>query len=293
MTDSDVTISGRTRLAGVMGWPVAHSLSPRLHNYWLARHGIDGVFVPLPVAPEHFAQALRVLAHLGFRGANVTLPHKEAALRAVDTADAVARRIGAVNTVTVGADGALHGTNTDAAGFAAHLAASVPAFDPKCGHAVILGAGGAARAAAVALLDLGMPEVRLVNRTLARAEALARDLSKSGTGSGALRVVDWAGRRRTLEGAALLVNTTTQGMIGQPPLDLDVAALPALAVVYDIVYNPLETPLLAAARARGNPVVDGIGMLLHQAVPGFAAWFGTTPEVTAELRAHVLAGLKA
>lgn len=290
-----MTISGKAALAGVMGWPVSHSLSPRLHNHWLEAYGIDGAYVPLAIAPEHFAQGLRTLAHLGFRGANVTVPHKEAALAAVDTVDDAARRIGAVNTVTVGHDGALHGTNTDAHGFAAHLRASVPDFDPAAGPAVVIGAGGAARAAAVALADLGLPEVRIVNRTLARAEALARDLSDSARADSLrrapVRVVDWAGRSRTLDGAAILVNTTTQGMTGQAPLDLDLAALPPRAVVYDIVYVPLETPLLAAARARGHRTVDGIGMLLHQAVPGFAAWFGVTPEVTPELRHHVLTEL--
>lgn len=277
-----MTTTGRARLAGVMGWPIGHSLSPLLHNYWLAEYGIDGAYVPLPVAPEHFAQALRLLPLVGFRGVNITVPHKEAALQAVDKADDAARRIGAVNTVVVDDDGSLHGINTDALGFAAHLKASAPEFDATLGPAVVIGAGGAARAAAVALLDMGAPEIRIVNRTLARAEELARHLG------GHVRVVDWAGRGRTLADANLVVNTTTQGMTGQPPLALDLAALPAAAVVYDIVYAPAETPLLRMARARGNPVVDGLGMLLHQAVPGFAAWFGVTPVVTPALRAQVL-----
>lgn len=280
-------ISGHAALAGVMGWPVGHSLSPRLHNYWLAHYGIDGAFVPLPVAPEHFAQALRILPRLGFRGVNVTVPHKEAALRAVDHVDAAARRIGAVNTVVMSADGTLTGSNSDAYGFAAHLGASAPAFAAASGPAVIIGAGGAARAIAVALADLGAPEIRVINRTLARAEALALALGAP------LRVVDWAGRSAALFDAAIVVNTTTQGMRGQPALDLDLAHLSPTAVVYDIVYSPLETPLLAAARARGHVVVDGLGMLLHQAVAGFEAWFGVRPEVTTELRAHVLAGLVA
>ncbi len=280
-----MTISGKARLAGVMGWPVGHSLSPRLHNYWLDLHGIDGVFVPLPVAPEHFAQALRILPRLGFRGVNVTVPHKEAALAAVDRLDPLARRIGAVNTIVMSEDGTLSGSNTDAYGFSAHLAASVPGFSAASGAAVIIGAGGAARAVAVALTDMGAPEIRIINRTLARAEELALALG------GSAHVVDWSGRARTLEGASIVVNTTTQGMAGQPALDLDLSRLPASAVVYDIVYNPLETALLAAARGRGHRVVDGLGMLLHQAVAGFEAWFGVRPEVTAQLRAHVLAGL--
>lgn len=279
-----MSISGTTRLAGVMGWPVSHSASPRLHNYWLAKYGIDGAFVPLPVAPGHFAQALRVLANLGFAGVNVTVPHKEAALKAVDTADAAATRIGAVNTVTMGENGTLSGTNTDAYGFTAHLSASVPVFDAARAPAVIVGAGGAARAAAVALLDAGARELRIVNRTLARAEQLAVALG------GGARVIDWTGRARALADAGIVVNTTTQGMTGQKPLDLDLAHLPTDAVVYDIVYAPLETPLLAAARARGNPVVDGIGMLLHQAVAGFESWFGMRPDVTEDVRNHVLTG---
>lgn len=280
-----MTISGKARLAGVMGWPVGHSLSPRLHNYWLDLHGIDGAFVPLPVAPEHFAQALRILPRLGFRGVNVTVPHKEAALAAVDRLDPLARRIGAVNTIVMSEDGTLSGSNTDAYGFSAHLAASVPGFSAASGTAVIIGAGGAARAVAVALTDMGAPEIRIINRTLARAEELALALG------GSAHVVDWSGRARALEGASIVVNTTTQGMAGQPALDLDLSRLPASAVVYDIVYNPLETALLAAARGRGHRVVDGLGMLLHQAVAGFEAWFGVRPEVTAQLRAHVLAGL--
>ena len=280
-----MTISGKARLAGVMGWPVGHSLSPRLHNYWLDLHGIDGAFVPLPVAPEHFAQALRILPRLGFRGVNVTVPHKEAALAAVDRLDPLARRIGAVNTIVMSEDGTLSGSNTDAYGFSAHLAASVPGFSAASGTAVIIGAGGAARAVAVALTDMGAPEIRIINRTLARAEELALALG------GSAHVVDWSGRARALEGASIVVNTTTQGMAGQPALDLDLSRLPASAVVYDIVYSPLETALLAAARGRGHRVVDGLGMLLHQAVAGFEAWFGVRPEVTAQLRAHVLAGL--
>lgn len=277
-----MTISGKARLAGVMGWPVGHSLSPRLHNYWLDLHGIDGAFVPLPVTSEHFPQALRVLAHLGFRGVNVTVPHKEAALRAVDRVDETARRIGAVNTIVIGDDGTLSGTNTDAYGFRTHLLASVPGFDAASGAAVVIGSGGAARAVAVALAGMGARELRIVNRTLARAEELALALGAPA------RVVDWSGRARALDGAAIVVNTTTQGMTGQPALDLDLSFLPSSAVVFDIVYSPLQTPLLQAAAARGNATVDGLGMLLHQAVAGFEAWFGLRPQVTAELRAHVL-----
>jgi shikimate dehydrogenase len=275
------TLTGRSRLAGVMGWPVAHSRSPRLHGYWLNHHNIDGAYLPLPVRPEQFATALRALPLLGFAGVNVTVPHKEAALAGVDRATSDARRIGAVNTIVIGADGTLEGRNTDAFGFTENLRATVSSWRAERGPAVILGAGGSARAIAYALAAGGAPEIRLVNRTAERAERLAADVG------GSFRIYGWDERAAALADAALLVNTTTLGMAGQPPLDLDLASLPPAAVVNDIVYTPLETPLLAAARRRGNSVADGLGMLLHQARPGFAAWFGVEPEVTAELRRFV------
>lgn len=274
--------SGKTRLAGVMGWPVSHSRSPRLHGFWLERLGIDGAYLPLPVAPEHFTQALRALPLLGFAGVNVTVPHKEAALAAVDGVEPLARRIGAVNTVVVLPDGRLEGRNTDAFGFIENLRAGCPSWRAAGGPAVVLGAGGAARAICVALADAGVSEIRIVNRGLDRAQALARDLG------GPCRVAAWERRGEALDNAALLVNTTILGMSGQPPLDLDLRRLPVEAVVNDIVYVPLMTPLLRDAQARGNPVVDGIGMLLHQARPGFEAWFGGRPDVTPALRDFVL-----
>ncbi|MCW8951825.1 MAG: shikimate dehydrogenase [Rhodospirillales bacterium] len=280
-----MTISGKARIAGVMGWPVAHSLSPRLHGFWLDRYGIDGAYVPLAVPPEGIEQALRALPALGFRGCNVTIPHKEKALLSVDQASEVAERIGAVNTVIVRDDGTLFGDNTDGFGFLANLRETLLDWSAKTGPAVVIGAGGAARAVLAALDDAGAPEIRLLNRTRERADALAADLG------GAISVTDWAARTDALDGAALLVNTTNLGMTGQPPLDLDLAALPEDAVVNDIVYNPLETPLLRTAAQRGNTTVDGLGMLLHQARPGFAAWFGTEPVVDGDCRAHVLAGL--
>jgi shikimate dehydrogenase len=276
------TLSGRSRIAGVMGWPVAHSRSPRLHGYWLRTYGIDGAYVPLPVKPEQFTAALRALPMLGFAGANVTVPHKEAALKAVDRSDSAARRIGAVNTIVVAPDGTLDGSNSDGFGFMENLHAGAPAWSPQAGPAVILGAGGAARAVAVALLDGGVPEIRVVNRTSERADRLSKDIG------GPFRVYGWADRATALCDAGLLVNTTTLGMSGQPALDLALDRLPTTAVVNDIVYSPLETALLAAAKARGNPIVDGLGMLLHQARPGFAAWFGVQPAVTPELRRFVL-----
>ena len=276
------TLTGKARLAGVMGWPVAHSLSPRLHGFWLEERAIDAAYLPLPVRPEHLAQALRALPVLGFRGVNLTVPHKEAALASLDTLDPQARRIGAVNTVVVGPDGRLSGTNTDVYGFRESLRIAIPGWRADRGPAVLLGAGGAARSIAVALVDEGVPELRLVNRSRDRAARLAADIG------GPIQAVDWADRGAALEGAALLVNATSLGMAGQAGLDLDLARLPTHAVVNDIVYVPLETTLLAEARRRGNPVVDGLGMLLHQARLGFSAWFGVEPQVTPALRDFVL-----
>lgn len=278
------TISGAARLAGVIGWPVEHSLSPRLHGLWLRRYGIDGAYVPLAVRPEHLAEALAALPKLGFRGVNITVPYKETALSLVQRASPAALRIGAVNTIVVAPDGTLDGSNTDCIGFLDSLLHARPGFCAAGASAVVIGAGGAARAVIVGLLDAGVTEIRLVNRTSGRAAALAEALG------GPIRIVPWAGREAGLAGATLLVNTTTLGMRHQPALDLDLALLPPDAVVCDIVYVPAETPLLAAARARGNPCIGGLGMLLHQARPGFAAWFGRMPEITADLPTLVLAG---
>lgn len=277
-------VGGKTKVAGVMGWPVEHSLSPRLHGFWLAEHGIDGVLVPLPVKPENFADALRALPKLGFVGASVTLPHKEAALALADEVDAQARRIGAVNTLIVRPDGGVLGRNTDAFGFMESLREGAPRWRADAGAAVVLGAGGAARAVVAALSEAGVSEIRVVNRTVARARELARAMNS------VVVARPWAERAEALAGAALVVNTTSLGMQGQPPLDLDLAPLLATATVADIVYAPLETPLLKAARARGLAGVDGLGMLLHQGRPAFAAWFGVEPTVTPALRAAVLEG---
>ena len=281
-------ITGRTRLAGIMGWPVSHSRSPALHNFWLDEHGIDGAYVPLPVQSEQLERALRALPSLGFRGANLTLPHKEAALAIVDRVDPLASRIGAVNTVVVMPDGSLEASNTDAFGFRENLRDCAPDWDPREGPAVVLGAGGSARAVTASLTELRVPVIRLVNRTVERAEALARDLGGLGT---RISVHPWEAREEVLDGAGLLVNTTSLGMTGAPELRIDLSLLPLAAVVVDIVYVPLDTPLLAAARQRGNRTVDGLGMLLHQGRPGFEAWFGTPVRVTRELRAAVLTTL--
>jgi shikimate dehydrogenase len=274
------TLSGKSRLAGILGWPVSHSRSPRLHGFWLARHGVDGAYLPLPVRPERFGAAVRSLVELGFAGANVTIPHKEAAYALCDSVSAVARRAGSVNTL-VFRDGRIEGTSTDGFGFLEAVREAVPGWRASAGPAVILGAGGAVRAVAAALLDAGCPRLTLVNRTPARAEAIARELD------GPIEVSDVP----PLRDAALLVNGTSLGMEGEPPLEIDLAPLPAGAVVSDMVYVPLETRLLAAARARGLPAVDGLGMLLHQARPGFEAWFGVVPQVDAALRDFILADL--
>ena len=274
-------VSGAARLAGVVGWPVGHSLSPRLHGYWLEHYGIDGAYLPLPVRPEAFDSAVRALADLGFRGVNVTLPHKEVAAVLCDEVSEGARLIGAVNTIVI-EGGRFLGSNSDGFGFLENLRAGAPGWQPAAAPALVLGAGGAARAVVAALRDAGVPEVRLVNRTAERAAALADEIG------GALVAHDWAARADLLSDVGLLVNTTSLGMRGQPELEMDLARLPSGALVTDLVYVPLMTALLRAAAARGNPVVDGLGMLLHQARPGFEAWFGRAPEVTPELRAFVL-----
>jgi shikimate dehydrogenase len=241
-------ITGTTRLAGIMGWPVAHSRSPVLHGFWLDETGIDGAYLPLPVQPQHIEQALRALPILGFRGCNLTIPHKRAALSVVDRVEPMARRIGAINTIVIRSDGSIEGRNTDA--------------------------------------DARVSEIRIVNRTLARAETLAHDLS---TPEVRISIHSWDEAGAALRHAGLLVNATSLGMAGEPALPLDLSSLPPATPVVDIVYVPLETDLLTAARRRGHPVVDGLGMLLHQGRPGFEAWFGAPVRVTDKLRDAILA----
>jgi shikimate dehydrogenase len=274
-------LTGKAKVAGLIGWPISHSRSPRLHGYWLAEHGVDGAYVPLPVAPEALEAAVAGLAAAGLRGLNVTIPHKQAVLALCDEVDSLARRIGAAN-VLVFDDGRISATNTDAFGFMENLKAGAPHFAAAAAPAVVLGAGGGARAVVVGLLDAGVPELRLCNRNRARAEQLAADLG------GAVTVVPWEERAAALSGAGLLVNTTSLGMEGQPALDIPLDDLAAAAVVCDIVYSPLETALLAAARARGCTPVDGLGMLLHQGRACFKTWYGPDPAVTPALRAFVL-----
>lgn len=278
-------MTGAARLAGVMGWPIGHSRSPQLHGHWLERYGIDGAYVPLAVPPDGLEAALRALPLLGFQGCNVTIPHKIAAAALVDTLEPTAGRIGAINTITVSSDGRLTGTNTDGYGFLENLKQGAAGWRAESGPALVIGAGGAARAVLTVLLDAGVPEIRLANRTAEKAQELAASLDKA-----RIAPVPWNNRAAAVAGVSLVVNSTSLGMTGQPPLDLPLGELPSEAVVTDLVYAPLTTPLLEAAAARGNPIVDGLGMLLHQARPGFTAWFGVDPEVDAALRQAVLAG---
>jgi len=275
----------RFLLAGVMGWPISHSRSPKIHNHWLAQYGLEGAYVPLAVEPGRLESALRSLAPLGFSGCNLTIPHKETALPFMDHIDRVAERIGAINCVVVEADGSLSGRNYDGFGFTASLRAAAPDWRPEAAPCVVIGAGGGARAILAGLVDVGATQIRVFNRNMDRAVSLAANFGP------AVSAYPWNERSAGLAGAGLLVNTTSQGMIGQPPLDISLRELPASAVVADIVYAPLETPLLAAARALGATPVDGLGMLLHQARPAFRDWFGVMPEVTAALRSLIAATL--
>ena len=271
-------------LACVVGWPVKHSRSPTIHRFWLKEFGIDGDYVLQPVEPERIAAFFTGFADSGYVGCNVTVPHKEAAFAAVAGMDQAARDIGALNTLWL--EGRrLVGANTDAAGFLAGLDQEMPGWDGNPGPAVVLGAGGAARAIAWGLLQRGFAPVTVVNRTPQRARAIAARLGDR------VRPAGWADLPALLADARVLVNTTTLGMDGQPPRGLDLAPLPADAVVSDLVYVPLETPLVKAARARGLRAGGGLGMLLHQAVPGFEHWFGKRPTVTPALREAVLATL--
>ena len=269
--------------ACVIGHPVAHSRSPKLHGYWLRTLGIAGAYELADVTEEQFPEFLRTLRARGYVGSNITVPHKETAFRLVTHRDEAARAIGAVNVIWY-ENGELVAGNTDVHGFLAHLDATAPDWDGAPRRAVILGAGGGARSITYGLRSRGVT-VDVVNRTIARAEKLAADFGASAHG--------WDDFSHLLARADLLVNATSMGMIGKPPLDIDLAPLPQHAIVYDIVYVPLETALLRAARGRGHRTVDGLGMLLHQAVPAFARWFGVTPRVTPELRAMIEADIKA
>jgi shikimate dehydrogenase len=270
-------------LAGIIGMPVAHSRSPVIHNYWLDEHGLPGRYVLLPVRPERLAEALKGLVALGFRGVNVTTPHKQAVMPLLDHVDAMATKIGAVNTIVVQPDGTLRGFNNDGNGFVQSLRDEKPEWRPDDGPIVVVGAGGAARAILVALASQGAKEIRLVNRTRETADTLAHMLG------GPIKVMPWEQRAQALAGASTLINATTQGSAGKPALDLPLDTLPRDAIVGDAIYVPPETPLLAAAKARGNRTVNGLGMLLNQARPAFQAWFGPLPTITPGLRRAIAA----
>lgn len=280
------TLTGAARVAGVMGWPVSHSKSPMLHRTWLTRYGIDGAYVPLAVAPQNLADAVRGLPALGFSGANVTIPHKEAVVAMMDRLTPTAARLGAVNTIIIEPDRSLLGDNTDGFGFIENLKSDPAGWTGRGGHAVVLGAGGAARAICAALIDEGMNRISVINRSRDKAVRIAADFGS------VIEPRPWTETDLSfaLKSADLLVNTTALGMIGQPDLSVDMALLPDHATVTDIVYNPLQTAFLMDAAARGLRVVDGLGMLLHQGRPGFRAWFGLDPEVTDEVRTAVLGG---
>ena len=261
-------------IAGLLGWPVAHSRSPVIHNYWLKELGLAGRYVLFPVPPEKLSIALPGLAALGLRGCNVTTPHKQAVMPMIQSVDPLAQRIGAVNTIVVEKDGSLKGFNNDGNGFIQSLRDARPAWRPDSGPIAVLGAGGAARAVVASLAVQGAREIRLVNRTNERAQAIAKEFGPPVT------AYPWEQRGEIIADVALLANCTNQGMAGKPPLEISLDRLAPGAMVGDLIYTPPETPLLAAARARGNLTVNGLGLLLNQARPAFQAWFGVLPEIS-------------
>ena len=269
-------------LAGVIGHPIAHSRSPALHGFWLRRYGVKGHYIPMDVAPADLETTLRHLPKIGFVGLNVTLPHKEAILKIADVISDRAALIGAANTLIFRKDGKIYADNTDGAGFVANLRQNAPHWVPAAGPAAVFGAGGAARAVVAALIEVGVPEIRISNRSRPRAEALRADFGAK------LVVYDWVQAANMLEGAATVINTTSLGMAGKPEFRVPLDALEPGAVVNDLVYNPLKTAFLAEAEERGATIVDGLGMLLHQAAPGFERWFGPTPAVDEATRQAVL-----
>ena len=269
-------------LAGVMGNPIAQSKSPRLHKHWLRKYGLLGDYVPLHVTEDDFETVLHTLPKMGFVGVNVTLPHKVAAMQVADQVSDRATLIGAANTLTFKPDGSIYADNTDGYGFIANLKQNAPDWNPKAGPAAVLGAGGAARAIIVALVDAGVSEIYLANRTRPKADALRAEFGAR------IRVVDWVQAGNMLEDAATVINTTSLGMVGNAELRVPLDGLRAGTLVTDIVYSPLRTKLLEFAHAAGCITVDGLGMLLHQGVPGFERWFGVRPEVDDDTRRVVL-----
>jgi shikimate dehydrogenase len=275
----------RFLMAGVMGWPVMHSRSPLMHNHWFAQEKLNGVYVPLAIHPNQLEGALRGLFPLGFSGCNLTIPHKQNAMSVVDEVDAVAQKMGAISCVTVKEGGRLVGTNNDAAGFIRNVKEFKPHWNAAQGPIVVIGAGGGSRAVCQGLIQEGAEEIRLVNRSLERAQTVMAELGAP------IHAHPWSDRADLMAGASMVVNTTSQGMVGQTPLDIQLDLLPTHALVTDIVYTPLETPLLKQARLRGNETLDGLGMLLHQGPLGWKAWFGIEPKVTPELRALIVQSL--
>jgi len=268
-------------IAGLLGWPVAHSRSPTLHNHWLAQYGIAGRYVLFPVPPEKLVAALQGLAALGLRGCNVTTPHKQAVMPLIDVVDPLAQRIGAVNTIVVQPDGSLRGFNNDGNGFVQSVRDVVPEWQPATGPITVIGAGGAARAVVASLAAQGAREIRVVNRTLERAQRMADEYGPP------VSAIAWEQREDVLSDIALLANCTNQGMAGKPPLEIALDRLHPKAIVGDLIYTPPVTPLLAAAAARGNRTVNGLGLLLNQARPAFHAWFGVMPDITPALVAAI------
>ena len=277
-----MTEAPRIPLAGVIGSPISHSRSPTLHGYWLRRYGIKGFYIPMDVAQADLKEALATLPKLGFVGLNVTIPHKETVLSLADIVTDRAALIGAANTLIFRKDGKVYADNTDGSGFIANLRQEAPGWVPTAGPAVVFGAGGAARAIVAALIEVGVPEIRIANRTRARAEALRSDFGAK------VHVHDWVQAGDLLDDAATVVNASALGMTGKPEFRVPLDALNPKALVTDLVYTPLRTSFLDQAEQVGCTVVDGLGMLLHQAAPGFERWFGTRPDVDAATRAAVL-----
>ena len=277
MTDQNIP------LAGVIGFPIAHSKSPKLHGYWLNRYEIAGHYIPMEIAPDNLEEVLRALPKAGFVGLNVTIPHKERVLAIADQVTDRAALMGAANTLVFGKDGKIHADNTDGYGFLENLRQGASGWSADSGPAAVIGAGGAARAIVSALIDAGAPEIRLSNRTKTRAEALRQEFGVKVT------VYDWVQAGNMMEGAATIVNTSSLGMTGKPEMRIPLDGLSSDAVVTDLVYSPLETKLLAEAKNAGCTTVDGLGMLLYQAAPGFERWFGVRPDVDEALRQAVLA----
>jgi shikimate dehydrogenase len=275
-------MTGKIPLAGVIGSPIAHSKSPQIHRHWLKTYGITGYYIPMDVASDDLGTVLRTLPQAGFVGVNITIPHKETALEIADLVTDRATLIGAANTLIFRKDGKIHADNTDGYGFLENLKSGAPGWVPGAGPATVLGAGGAARAVIASLLDAGVPEILLTNRTRVRAEKLADDFGNR------ITVVDWVQAGNILDDATLLVNTTSLGMIGKQEMRVPLDGLRRGTIVTDLVYAPLRTNFLAVAEAAGCVTVDGLGMLLHQAVPAFERWFGTRPEVDSATRAAAL-----